>query len=195
MPVNCSNCGFLTIIAHAHSEHVEASDKYRKTGLAASNVYEPQPVCFVRAANLEAESGKGEKEDILRVLRRERDCDDFTPWTVGYSPKEHREMLAEEKLRQWQAHQQERRDHWEAEQQDKARQWQESQREADRQYQELQRAADLKRQEAQRIDDQRRADRQKRIDRIWAVGTVVFAALVGFCFWWIQTLLNTTANK
>lgn len=45
----------------------------------------------------------GHSNAFKRVVQQERDCESFTPWQQGFTPKEHREMLDQQVLREWQA--------------------------------------------------------------------------------------------
>jgi len=35
---------------------------------------------------------------VLEILQKDRNCDDFRPWNLGFTPKEHREMLDRERM-------------------------------------------------------------------------------------------------
>lgn len=66
-------------------------------------VYELVPHCYAMACQLSAEkSPEDTPKAFLSVITKERDCDKFQPWQVGVSPKELKEMLHAQQLREWQ---------------------------------------------------------------------------------------------
>jgi hypothetical protein len=76
-------------------------------------VFRNLPICLARAANLQSEyenlaveqrrSVSGPAQMIHAVLHDKRDCDDFTEWQQGLTPKEQLEMKMLEDQREWQA--------------------------------------------------------------------------------------------
>lgn len=125
--VKCADCGFLALRVFSTARLEEADYWYRTTGIAwrphDDDSFFP-PICFAREINfVEAiqesvarregadlretlERGMFAKaEDTQPVVQQERECDSFTPWKQGFSPKEHREMLD----RQWMRDQEEAR--------------------------------------------------------------------------------------
>ena len=76
-------------------------------------LYERIPVCFVRAIELGKEVPENEirgndvrKLTVLSIINKERECDGFSEWIQGTSPKEHQvtSMLVAEKRRQEERH-------------------------------------------------------------------------------------------
>jgi hypothetical protein len=90
--------------------------------LSADLTFDQLPVCLADMADFESECGNAapSQEKRSEVVNRERECDKFTPWRVGFSPVEHYQMILAEQRdkadREWR--------HKEAEQQ---RQWQSGQ--------------------------------------------------------------------
>jgi len=55
------------------------------------------------------------------------ECPDFTPWFLGFTPKEHREILDRQKLLEWQATREDEDRRWRADEAGKDRAWREKQ--------------------------------------------------------------------
>src|SRR4029434_9695060 len=101
--------------------------------VSTRNTQSLYPTCFVRAANLhhEMQTLRGDKEwkDSLpeniafRVIAMHRDCDEFTPWMQGFTPKEHVEMQQEQARLHWQKRREEADRRWREEQADQAHRW------------------------------------------------------------------------
>ena len=69
-------------------------------------LYEPVPICFSRSPDFPHE-GVGEttaQVQITEAINGDHPCDHYTPWQQGFTPKEHREMLNEQKMLEWQRH-------------------------------------------------------------------------------------------
>ena len=101
--VQCKNCGFLALRGK-NGELLESPIDYREQGEHGIVVTEGRPLCFamVPALREEAKSVAADRQKVLEVIRRDRDCQAFTAWQQGFSPKEHRQMLETERLREWQ---------------------------------------------------------------------------------------------
>ena len=116
--VKCKDCGFLALqFRWAHGKGLaEANQYFRNTGspgLFGNSEYEldTRPICFVRHWNLSehimrmVKNKTGDPEsaskhalnpmpqEALDVIVEERECNDWTQWHQGLTPKEHREML------------------------------------------------------------------------------------------------------
>lgn len=116
----CIDCGYLAARAVESRQLVEVEKDVRETGVPpvrpSDRFYsqERAPVCFVGAADLHEEilaelgslvPGTDRKQVLdglnglflVKQWERERpDCDArrmFTKWQMGFSPKEHREMI------------------------------------------------------------------------------------------------------
>jgi hypothetical protein len=71
-------------------------------------VFDHAPRCLMGSHPLSdefrnANGHNGQK--FLHVLDTERECERFTPWLPGLSPKEHSDMLHEAEWREWQTQQ------------------------------------------------------------------------------------------
>jgi hypothetical protein len=72
---------------------IEADEDFRrKAARFSDNVHgfyiDEYPVCFVRAAHLRTEIGpKADHGTIMPVLETSRECTQFEPWAMGYTPR------------------------------------------------------------------------------------------------------------
>ena len=115
--VKCADCGFLAVRNRYDFHLDEAGRGYRETGQAALGrvnemahyeLHDQQPICFALANDLKVEFDNETKErnstvSAFNVLAKGRDCNSFTKWQQGFTPKEHREMLDREEMLEWQA--------------------------------------------------------------------------------------------
>ena len=121
--VQCRDCGFLALAKRYEGTLVEATNDYRHSGTptpSGQNIEDvlSRPICFMRKLDMRAEfeavlkkpvseeESRGIKnpnpDQVLPIIERSRRCDDgFTPWQLGFSPKEHREMLDRKWERKW----------------------------------------------------------------------------------------------
>ena len=71
-------------------------------------------------------------DDVVRFLEHPRDCNDFTEWQQGFSPKEHLEMNRLEEQRNWQERRDKEREednrNWRKEREEDNRNWRRSER-------------------------------------------------------------------
>lgn len=94
--VKCSECGFLSLrnvttreLEEVEKEYRESSNpEYSSAGYLADR-HDNLPVCFAQACDLIAEYAFG---DMAKTMQKERECNSYTKWQQGFSPKEHREM-------------------------------------------------------------------------------------------------------
>lgn len=118
--VKCAECGFLVVLRQEDGEPIPANRTYRKEGLQAfqRDMVFVEPHCFVGAQQIQAErmgvEGKGyiklseagglvdagehTEALVLSVIQKKRICSSYTPWQQGFTPKEHRELVARELL-------------------------------------------------------------------------------------------------
>ncbi len=106
----CIECGYLTY-------RREATGEFKEVERSGSGTL-PQPfpyvfpLCFVRSIDLQSEyklKDQGstkefhdrQKQEISEVVSKPRECNDFTKWQQGFTPKEHREMLDRGRERRW----------------------------------------------------------------------------------------------
>lgn len=136
--VRCADCGYLAQRRTEDRMLLDAEDNYRRTAgvpslkHAPELLYEEIPICFVRAINFrEAISDGYDRYDSTRaltVIKSPRECGFFTKWHQGFTPKEHYEMMLEEKrlLRQKELEESDRR--WRCDEAEKDHVWREGQR-------------------------------------------------------------------
>lgn len=117
--VKCRDCGFLAVRMRATHETparlIEVEDDYRSKG-AYDESYDRVPICFMRKADLRWEIGEWTKKfdaatkadqamrepltnQLWAIIDRERECDGYTDWLRGWSPREHLEMQMLEEQR------------------------------------------------------------------------------------------------
>src|SRR5207249_2598204 len=72
---------------------VELDERYRDTGVVPSNAFDPFPICFEGVISFRSEANQN-PQATKDVIHKERDCSSFTKRILGFSPKEHREMIA-----------------------------------------------------------------------------------------------------
>ena len=114
--VKCIDCRYLAARHHETRLLEEVEEDYRNNGVSPNTtvgykhgigiaVYD-EPVCFMRCYDLKAEYGEikppGLRKDLLSTLRKDRECNCFTKWKQGFTPKEHRDIMDREKMIEWQ---------------------------------------------------------------------------------------------
>ncbi|GEM_PF-2127383 len=137
--VKCADCGFLAVYRWGLTEIEDASLVLRDNRALYPNpqgaIEDVLPICFLAEKHLgEALEAFDDGRKLVNQLRnhgqvtdraywlvqmdsaiqKEHSCPSFVPYRIGFSPKEHREMLD----RQWMLEREERRDR-------DAREWQE----------------------------------------------------------------------
>jgi hypothetical protein len=125
--VRCADCGFLGVRIHKTREIVDADALMRETGHnpgesinSADRILDEHVLCFVRAADLAKETGRPDEASRSSVIQRERECQRFTPWIQGLTPKEHVELKIEEDRQLWQTQRELDDQIWREKQEDKA---------------------------------------------------------------------------
>lgn len=110
----CSECGFLAArnVETRSLDETERAFRERGTppvvgyyagGGGARHVHERLPLCFVGSYDLRALfrqfAGKDDPDyaSVAIIIEEERGCKEFTKWQQGFTPKEHREMILDEK--------------------------------------------------------------------------------------------------
>ena len=155
--VRCADCGFLGLRRTAERDIVEAEPLFREEGKIGPPIYDKLPLCFAREVDFRKTiPDHGDPKSKLAALQSERECDAFTEWKQGFSPKEHAEMLLHEEIRE--AEQQ-----WREQQAKQDQQWREQQAERDRQWRE---------------EDRKKIETNANRRTIWAVVLSVIAAVV-----------------
>lgn len=108
--VKCAGCGFLAVRHKQTRQLLDAELLLRERGylletdpVTGTTAYEPYPICFVQKLNFRIVVGNNPTEAILSATVREpRECDGFTEWQQGFTPKEHLEMIQEKDRLAWQ---------------------------------------------------------------------------------------------
>lgn len=102
--VKCTDCGFVTFRHRVTRELVEIGGDIRSSGEIPNTdngrhkLYVDEPMCFVQAFPLQGEMEMDGSDAILMVIRKDRECDSYTEWQQGFTPKEHREMLDRKRM-------------------------------------------------------------------------------------------------
>ena len=123
--VSCAECGYLAVRDKdtRELEEVERSETGGVGFLFLQATVDGEisdyrrkheyPICFMRKRNLGDEYGELAKLDtpeidkrIISIVFKDRECDEFTQWQQGFTPKEHRDMMD----RQWKLEYEARRD-------------------------------------------------------------------------------------
>ncbi len=116
----CDKCGFL-----ATKTLAEVGQGSRTAGNIEGSIpiFNPSsgrdvdgPICFMQAEDLQAELNKisntSAEAIVLSLITKERDCSSFKQWIMGFSPKEHREMIDREKMLKGQTEREEADKQW-----------------------------------------------------------------------------------
>jgi hypothetical protein len=109
----CADCGFLAVRTKETRNLEEIELESRQSGILRVERYVYIPVCFAMVANFDEEYNNlkqlpeyAEKQDayggviwptykdlVKETLNVERDCQSFTKWHQGFTPREHQEMI------------------------------------------------------------------------------------------------------
>jgi len=100
----CADCGLVGWY-HIDTRSFQEIDLLSREGVERKS-HTPYPICSVNAHDLRKEAHK--ENPIRGVLCNERDCSKFFKWQVGFSPKEHQEMVRQEFLESMRIEQRER---------------------------------------------------------------------------------------
>jgi len=112
----CVDCAFLSAKNLDSRNLDEVEGEFRRTGnpplhlLGGREIYYPihkgYPICFVQKYNLpdlfEKTSGQ-EPNKFLAIINEGRECDLFTEWKQGFTPKEHQEMIDRQRRLEFEA--------------------------------------------------------------------------------------------
>ena len=179
-PVQCRNCGFLSVRDFKSRELLEVDETMREKWELhvipndEVDLCKQHPLCATLAALFAREIGTRpgyviDKKAVVAVLKKDRECETFIQWVPGFSPKEHMKMHIEEMTDKWQEEQRRRDEEWRAEQRAAELRWQEEQKAEERRWQEEQKA----------IERQWQA-RQKRWDYSMTVVVAILTFLLGY---------------
>ena len=101
----CSECGFLGLLNKTTMQTEEAHHKYRDSGSTQNEqgkeaIHLNLPVCVRGKRDFSKEFSEGaDTEVVTACISTPYPCDSFLQWVVGFSPREHFEMLEVLKLR------------------------------------------------------------------------------------------------
>ncbi len=131
--VKCAGCGYLSVRIKVDSSLGEASVDFRERVEVAQGtddkggnqhpLHENIPLCFARCHYL-GDAVKDIKrrdnpfEEVKEIIQKDIDCEEFTEWQQGFTPKEHRETIDREKMLKWQVNREDADRKW-REKQDK----------------------------------------------------------------------------
>ena len=112
----CAECGFLTVRSKVDSSLVEAAIDFRERaalaigrddrGMNQHPLHERIPLCFARQPYL-GDATKNIKdtdnppEEVKKIINDDNDCKGFTKWQLGFTPKEHKEMIDRQWEKKW----------------------------------------------------------------------------------------------
>jgi hypothetical protein len=108
--VKCTDCGFLAARNLDTRNLDEVEGEFRRSGNPPTQIiagkeigyyrHKRYPICFVQEYDLLdsfERIGGEESTRFLVVIGEDRQCELFTEWLQGFTPKEHREMLDRER--------------------------------------------------------------------------------------------------
>ena len=169
--VRCVDCGYLAVRHFQTRQLVEVEPFMRDSGKhpdipnSKVDTYDRFPICFVRAWEIHIGSDTVDSDKFVEDIVTGHECDKFTPWHQGHSPKEHWEMKFRE------------------EQKEQDRQQREEDKKRDRQW----RQEDVKAAEDARKETNKRASRSMMI--------VVLCAVMALMGTIISTYISVSATQ
>lgn len=104
--VKCAGCGFLAVRNVETRELDSPAENYRSDGTIPTSLikharllHEERPICLVRSPAFPYHPSSEAPDTPHRkaIVQQEHDCKLWDEWQIGFTPKEHREMLD----RQW----------------------------------------------------------------------------------------------
>jgi hypothetical protein len=115
----CVECGFLCARNLTTRELDEVEKSFRETGSPqpfivtdgegyehSKSSYDAWLVCLLQKYDLISEIGSNGQQIappvLCNILQMERDCDGFTNWKQGFTPKEHLQIIDRKKALDWQ---------------------------------------------------------------------------------------------
>lgn len=99
----CADCGFLAIRNTETTEILEVDRGKRKDWFRRNTIgvklhdYDEVPICFAQKLDFTTIPDA----DYKKAITEDRECDGFTIWQVGLTPKEHRQMVDGKWLREF----------------------------------------------------------------------------------------------
>lgn len=122
----CADCGYLAVRSKVDYSLSEAASDFRERariaigtddrGMNQHPLHEKIPLCFaiqpyLGNATKNIKDRDNPFEEVKTIIKSNNDCKGFTDWQQGFTPKEHREMLDRQELRNWQEKQR-KNDRW-----------------------------------------------------------------------------------
>jgi len=167
----CGGCGFLST-CNKQFQVIEVTKPFREEGILPSDtagLTSHMLICVKHKREFKFQAGRPLSAQIVQLLAEEYNCDAFTAYRMGFSPKEHVELSMNELLKAEIAARAER----------------------DREWRESQRKEDQEREEKRRSSDREWQAKQRREDRIWhAVQSIFTFAITGVLGWIAKMLLG-----
>ena len=131
--VRCYDCGLLAAPYRSEGT-LEEVPKFSRDSGSPTRTSRGFPVCLALAFDLPQEyehrsvsragtSAGITPADVVPVLHRERECDDFTTWRQGFSPKDHIEAMDREKLQERMRRQEQEDREWREKIEARDREW------------------------------------------------------------------------
>lgn len=103
----CIECGLLALRSNATRLLIEANDEFREIGKPHDRLDAfSYPLCSQKVIEIQQlamslpESVWGRDKRVLEIINEERDCAEYIPWRMGYSPREHLQLKIQESLAQ-----------------------------------------------------------------------------------------------
>lgn len=148
--VTCAACGFLAIRHRWNRSLIEAEPDFRRCAAiprshGSIEEHERIPVCFAGALEFSTLITRDDASGILPVIQKPRNCDSFTAWKHGFTPKEHQEMLDREWLLKFQTEREDADRRWRQECDERDKAWRERQDKDEHAWRERQAATEERR--------------------------------------------------
>jgi len=116
--MKCFDCGLLGVRGQ-DGQLWEVDEESRRLAMPPSKISRDQLfICAARRIGFNQSPG-----DMKAALEKERDCQSFTEWSPGSTPKEHKEMDREEFLLKTQQEEKERDRKWRERQESNQQTW------------------------------------------------------------------------
>lgn len=125
----CSECGFLGLRNKATMQIEEAHHKYRKDGSTQNDddqrsLHLNLPLCVRGVRDFSEDFEVGSKPEVVKKsILKPYTCGLFREWVVGFSPKEHVEMLHHEAILNYQKQRDEDDRKWRSRESRRERKW------------------------------------------------------------------------
>lgn len=173
--VRCVDCGFLGLRNHDTGTLDEADERFRTEAFfrGSPQIHDSLPICTKAVVNFRDEANPSDRPSIVQSLKKDRSCAEWTRWRIGFTPKEHQEMLNQQLLLNFQ----------------------EKQRQDDRRFQAERKDADQKFQEGQQAALLHWQKGQNKLVRNTTIIAAAFGAIVGGLIAIIQVVAQLFVKK